>query len=431
MIDVADLKQDAVDVFLYGYSLMMTEAIHWGSDDKQFEHCRQFPTDQYKRITKLNMDTLYSYAWTQLANTPYLIHIPEITERYVLFPIMNAYGDVIYSIGTRTPELFAGDYILLYQDEPVPEGYEHYRVLRSEDSLNSVLLRIETRGKKDYELVHRLQDSITIKPLYEEKVEAVPSGEGIVPGTYLDELSGVEYFTKLAKLVQYNAIKDTNILEAFKRLGYSSQISVLDERTLSSEQLDALEYGKKQGQILMEKSTRSSESYAEKNHWVTILGDIGVFGTKYLQRAATAREGWGGNIVQDTLYSVTYQDSDGELLDQDQVYQLHINADEFPHAAVFWSITLYGSDSRFPVKNPIDRFSVNNYDIDLGNIEKNADGSLDLFIAKEEPKDAHQRKNWLPAPLDEKYFNLAIRNYWPDEQSLRGEWNPPIITKIA
>lgn len=111
---MSDLRQDAVDVFLYGYSLMMTEAIHWGADDKKFEHCREVPTDQYKRITKLNMDTLYSYAWTQLANTPYLIHIPEITERYVLFLIMNAYGDVIYSIGTRTPELYAGDYMLLY-----------------------------------------------------------------------------------------------------------------------------------------------------------------------------------------------------------------------------------------------------------------------------------------------------------------------------
>lgn len=428
---MTDLKQDAVDVFLYGYPLMMTEAIHWGSDDKQFEHCREFPTDAYKRITKLNMDTLYSYAWTQLAHTPYLIHIPKITERYVLFPIMNAYGDVIYSIGTRTPEQYEGDYILLYKDEPVPKGYEQYKVLRSEDSLNSVLLRIETRGKKDYAFVRKLQDSITIKPLYEEKVEKVPDGEGIIPAMYLEELSAIEYFTQFAKLEKYNAIKDEKILASFERLGYQKENSTLDERTLSEEQWEALCYGKKQGLLVMKRSHRSSEAIVEKNQWSTLLGEVGVFGTKYLQRAACAYEGWGGNIVQDTLYSVTNKDIDGDVLDSAYVYKLHINADEYPHAAIFWSITLYGAISRFPVKNPIDRFSVNNYDLDEGLIEKNQDGSLDLYLSKEEPKDPHQRKNWLPTPWDETHFNLAIRNYWPDEMSLRGEWNPPTITKIG
>ena len=162
---MANLKEQAKALYLYGFPLVVTEATHWGSDDKGFHHLRTFPTDKVNKIVKLNNDTLYSTAWTQLAQTPYLVHIPKITERYYLFPILDAYTNVVESIGTRTPDRAEGDYILLYQDTPVPAGYESYRVIRLQDSLNAVLLRIETRGKADYPVVNRIQDSITIRPL--------------------------------------------------------------------------------------------------------------------------------------------------------------------------------------------------------------------------------------------------------------------------
>lgn len=161
---MANLKEQAKALYLYGFPLVVTEATHWGSDDKGFHHLRTFPTDKVNKIVKLNNDTLYSTAWTQLAQTPYLVHIPKITERYYLFPILDAYTNVVESIGTRTPDRAEGDYILLYQDTPVPAGYESYRVIRLQDSLNAVLLRIETRGKADYPVVNRIQDSITIRP---------------------------------------------------------------------------------------------------------------------------------------------------------------------------------------------------------------------------------------------------------------------------
>ena len=111
-----NLKEQAKALYLYGFPLMVTEATHWGADDKTFQHLRTFPTDKVNKIVKMNNDTLYSTAWTQLARTPYLVHIPKITERYYLFPILDAYTNVVESIGTRTPDRAEGDYILLYQD---------------------------------------------------------------------------------------------------------------------------------------------------------------------------------------------------------------------------------------------------------------------------------------------------------------------------
>ena len=105
---MANLKEQVKALYLYGFPLVVTEATHWGADDKTFQHLRTFPTDKVNKIVKMNNDTLYSTAWTQLARTPYLVHIPKITERYYLFPILDAYTNVVESIGTRTPDRAEG-----------------------------------------------------------------------------------------------------------------------------------------------------------------------------------------------------------------------------------------------------------------------------------------------------------------------------------
>ena len=96
---------------------------------------------------------------------------------------------------------------------------------------------------------------------------------------------------------------------------------------------------------------------------------------------------------------------------------------------MFWSVTLYGEPSRYPVPNPIDRVAINTYDLENGNVRKNADGSLDIYISKNAPT-GDAASNWLPAPTNEENFSLTIRIYYPDELTIRGEWEPPSITKI-
>jgi len=97
---------------------------------------------------------------------------------------------------------------------------------------------------------------------------------------------------------------------------------------------------------------------------------------------------------------------------------------------VFWSITLYGEPSKYLVPNPIGRFKINTYDLQDGSVEKNPDGSLDIFIFADEPEEELARKNWLPAPKTEEHFSLALRVYTPDEQTIRGEWEPPVLERI-
>ena len=55
------------------------------------------------------------------------------------------------------------------------------------------------------------------------------------------------------------------------------------------------------------------------------------------------------------------------------------------------------------------------------------DGSLTIFIQKDEPTDPGQKANWLPAPNGPIY--MVLRLYWPKEAILDGRWLPPGIQK--
>lgn len=424
------LTEKAKQLYIYAFPIIVTEITHWGSDDKGLSHMREFPDHTNKKVVKMNNDTLYSLAWTQLANSPYVIHIPDITERYYLFPILDAYTNVFESISKRTPDNSFGDYILLYQDEPVPEGYENYKVIRSRYSLNAILLRVEARGKKDYQTANAIQDRFSVRPLYPEKIQPVRSGEGIVPAQYAENISTKEFYELYAELSRTNPIDDESILKIFEEFGFDSSTGSFDFDSLDDERKNALEEGRRQGFENIRNEHPSGDYIYPTNGWSVIRGGVGSYGRDYLRRASTALGGWGANIAEDSAYGGAITDISGEPLSNKNSYRLHINADEYPHASVFWSITLYGEPSKYPVQNKINRFAINTYDVQDNIVERNPDGSLDIYISKDEPTVERERKNWLPAPSDEEHFSLTLRVYWPDEDTLNGKWNAPVITKL-
>jgi hypothetical protein len=67
--------------------------------------------------------------------------------------------------------------------------------------------------------------------------------------------------------------------------------------------------------------------------------------------------------------------------------------------------------------------------------KKNDDGSLTLYIQKDEPTDPAQKANWLPAPDGPIY--LVMRLYWPKTETPsvlppgKGSWQPPGIKAVA
>jgi hypothetical protein len=157
-----------------------------------------------------------------------------------------------------------------------------------------------------------------------------------------------------------------------------------------------------------------------------------VFGTRewyagdYLLRATAAMAGWGGNDVIEAIYPTAREDADGEPLDGAHRYQITFTT--LPPAKAFWSVTMYDTFydgmAGYLVENPINRYLINSTTQDLAYGE---DGSLTMTIQHEQPQDATQRTNWLPAP--DGPFYLVMRIYWPEQAALDGTRPPPVVRK--
>jgi hypothetical protein len=84
------------------------------------------------------------------------------------------------------------------------------------------------------------------------------------------------------------------------------------------------------------------------------------------------------------------------------------------------------------IENPINRYLINSPM--LPSMKKNADGSLTLYIQKDNPG-ADKESNWLPAPNGTIY--LVMRLYWPKTDGVsilpagEGTWQPPGVVKAS
>ena len=163
------------------------------------------------------------------------------------------------------------------------------------------------------------------------------------------------------------------------------------------------------------------------NGWVNshsmVLSRDGYDGD-WAQRSAVAVAGILANDAKEASYAFTREDKDGVKLDGSTTnYTLTFPAGALPPVNAFWSVTMYDGSNQLLVDNPITRYLINSPM--LPELKKNADGSLTLFIQKDEPTDPVQRANWLPAPNGPIY--IVLRMYWPKESVLNGNWQPPGI----
>ncbi len=131
----------------------------------------------------------------------------------------------------------------------------------------------------------------------------------------------------------------------------------------------------------------------------------------------------------EAVYPNGRMDQNGEPLDgRKHNYTITFPAGRLPPVNAFWSVTMYDGTTQLLIKNPINRYLINSPMLPAMN--KNADGSLTLYIQTNSPGKAKEA-NWLPAPNDT--FYLVMRLYWPKVTSPsilppgQGTWKPPGI----
>jgi len=433
---------DAVDVYVYGYSLVTMDMTRKQMTNVpapdaghapmgQLVRMRTYPAVDYHAVTAPNADTLYTTAWIDVTAEPWVFSVPDMGDRYYLLPMLDGWTNVFQVPGKRTTGGKAQKYAITGPgwSGTLPAGVAEYK---SPTGLVWILGRIYCTGTpEDYAKVHALQDKFSLVPLSSYgKTYTPPPNE--VDASFdmkkavrdqVDALSVDDYFNYLAKLMKTNppAPADVPMVEKMKSIGLEPGKD-FDPSKLGAFDREAIKGVPKLAQVkIMEYFKKAAEPV---NGWVYITHNIGIYGTDYTQRALVTAIGLGANRPQDAVYPTSDKDTDGHDYDgASNKYVMHFDKGQMPPVNGFWSLTMYDA-TYFFVPNSLNRYTLSS----RNKFVTNPDGSVDLYLQADSPGKAKEA-NWLPAPKAK--FIPMLRLYWPKETPpslIDGTWKPPAIT---
>ena len=433
----------AVDAYIYGYPLVTFDMVRRQQTNvarPDAEHApmgriikmRTYPAVDNHCCAAPNADTLYTEAWLDVSNEPWVFSIPDMGDRYYIMPMLDGWSEVFNVAGSRTNAGKAQTYAITGPSwsGTLPQGMTR---VSSPTGMVWILGRIYSSGTpEDYKAVHALQDKFSVVPLSAYGGPYTPPPGVIDPSIDMKtavrkQVNGLDidaYFTRLAELMKTNrpTAQDAPIVARMARIGLvpgqdfdPSKLGFLDREVIRTvPKLALVEMGL---HLKRQKTT---------NGWLYFTQGVGNFGTNYLLRGTANLLGPGWNRPQDAVYPLSQKDAIGDDYDGSKHnYVLRFEKDQMPPAEAFWSLTMYDTDFFF-MPNPINR-----YDLSPRNkFITNPDGSVDLYLQATSPgKD--KEANWLPAPKGK--FALVMRIYSPRNTPpsiLDRTWKPPPVKRV-
>ena len=441
-----EAREIAIDAYIYAYPLVTMEITRRvmtnvekpeGSKAPmgQFARLRTYPAVDDHSVTAPNADTLYTLTWLDLTKEPWILSIPDMKDRYFLFPMLDGWTNVFEVPGKRTTGTKAQKYALTGPGwtGTLPAGVTEYK---APTNLVWILGRIYCTGTpEDYKAVHALQDQVSAVPLsaygkpYTPAPGAVDSAIDMkaAPRDQVNAMDGATYFKLFAELMKANppSSEDAPMVAKLAKIG------IVPGQDFDASKLDpavakGIAAAPKPGQdrISNLKEAIVAGDARLEDGWL-FFSKTGIYGTGYRNRALITWYGLGANRPQDAVYPTSEGPELIKKYSGANRYVAHFGKGELPPANAFWSITMYDKDYFF-VPNPINRYTVSS----RNKFKTNPDGSIDLYIQHDSPgKD--KETNWLPAPADA--FVLMMRLYWPKEKPpsiLDGSWKPPHVEEM-
>jgi hypothetical protein len=433
----------AQDAYIYGYPLVTMEmtrrvvtnvASVQGTRGPmgQLVNLRQYPDASFRDVTAPNADTLYTFAFIDVGKEPWVLGIPDMKDRYYLFPMLDGWTNVFQVPGKRTTGTGAQTYAITGPGwkGTLPAGVKEYK---SPTSIVWILGRIYCTGTpEDYSAVHALQDQISLVPLSAYGKPYTPPAGTVDPSIdmktavreQVNRMGATEYFALLAQLMKANPPAAADAPELAKL----AKIGLVAGQDFDASKLKAADFLKRIPEIAFDRimlQFKINKEVKDIDGW-GYTTKTGLYGTDYLMRALITAIGLGANRPQDAIYPTSLKDARREAYDGANKYVMHFPKGQMPPVNGFWSLTMYDANYFF-VANPINRYSLSARQ----NLKTNADGSTDLYIQNQSPG-ADKEANWLPAPAGK--FILMLRMYWPKEKSpsiIDGSWEIPAVRKVT
>lgn len=392
---------------------------------------RHYPDSSFRDVTAPNADTLYTTAWIDVGEEPWILGLPDMKDRYFLMPMLDGWTNVFQVPGTRTTGTGAQAYAITGPgwSGQLPPGVKEYK---SPTNLIWILGRIYCTGTaEDYAAAHALQDQIELSPLSAWGKGYQPAPGKVDPSIdmkkavrdQVNALDAVSYFKLLADLMKTNppSAADAPELARFAAIGLVPGQD-FDAGKLVADFADRIPKAAFDRIMLQFKINPAMKSI----HGWGYTTKTGLYGTDYLMRALVTAIGLGANRPQDAVYPTSLKDAKDSEYDGAHRYVVRLEKGMLPPVQGFWSLTMYDGQYFF-VSNPLNRYSIS----PRQDLKRGVDGSVELYIQNESPG-ADRESNWLPAPRGK--FVLMLRMYWPNENNpsiIDSTWTPPPVTRVS
>ena len=212
----------ATDAYIYGYPLVtmeMTRRVITNAAKPEGTHApmgqliklREYPNASFRDVTAPNADTLYTTAFFDVGNEPWVLSIPDMKDRYYLMPMLDGWTNVFQVPGKRT----TGDWRADLCDHRARIGAGRCRPAssnyKSPTNIVWLLGRIYCTGTpEDYAAVHKLQDECKLVPLSAYGKSYTPLEGKVDPSVdmktavreQVNRMDAAAYFTLLAQLMK-------------------------------------------------------------------------------------------------------------------------------------------------------------------------------------------------------------------------------------
>lgn len=439
-----EIKNITEEAIIYGLPMSMYYNImhQYAIDEKSGQYKAPFnvianeasvytPADT--AVITPNSDTPYSFIFFDLRAEPVVLCVPEIEkDRYFSVMLTSLYTFNFGYIGSRATGNDGGCYAVAGPNwtGETPEGVA--KVFTSGTEFALATYRTQLFNAADIDNVKAIQAQYEVKPLSAFLGQPAPAQPPAIDWPTIDAttekkdvLSYLPFLLQFAPATGPAAVEDP-LRAKFATIGIEAGKPFPTVALSDADKAAMAEAGTAAEGAIKSKIEKMGKL---DNGWVIVtsgVGDRDVYAGDFTQRAAVAVAGILANDPAEATYPLGRIDGDGQPLDGSKAkYTLTFPKDAFPPVNAFWSVTMYDGKTQLLIENPIDRYLINAPM--LPDLKINADGSLTLYIQKDEPTDPDQKANWLPAPDGPIY--MVMRLYWPKDDVLNGSWSPPAIKR--
>jgi len=379
-----------------------------------------------------NADTPYSMLQADLRAEPIVFCVPDIEKsRYYSVQLIDMYTFNYGYVGSRSTGNVGGCYLV---SGPGWRGITPPGVLKafqSETQFSLLIFRTQLFGPNDIANVKKVQEGYTVTTLSQYTHHPPPPPPAVNFPKYTEDDFKTDFPKLLNFLLQFcpEVPEETAIRLQFATIGIAPG-KPFDFSKLSDGQKAELAAAVKDGYAQIQ--NQRSDIGKNINGWRVgaPFGNRDFYNGDNLRRAAAAMAGIYGNDAEEAMYPMAKTDGIGAPLDGSKhQYTLTFAPNLYPPVNAFWSVTMYDGKTQLLIENPINRYLINSPI--LPSLKKNADGSLTLYLQKDDPG-PDKRANWLPAPNGP--IMLVMRLYWPRKNPppsilppTKGTWDPPGI----